>query len=513
MVRPVPAAGLLLAVLLLVSPAAGLLAPSAEAAGRPARAYDLNGDGFADLAVGVPGEDDRSVQNSGAVNVVYGSRDGLSARGAQLWSLNSRGVPGRARSEDRFGTVASGDFDGDGFADLAVGAPGRTVHGRVGAGSVTVLYGTRHGLRSRRSWTLSQSTRGVPGGADAHGGFGAALAAGDFNGDHRVDLAIGAPRDDIGPDNNDHGSVTVLLGGLKGLSTRGAELWDTGPLAPSSGLGSALTAGDVNGDGRADLVAMDGLGGVIVLRGAGRGLTARNLQSWNTRNTGLSAVMGRTGWFESMSLGDFNDDQHLDLALGTSSAHRESESDDCDEDAWCDGAVVVLPALPGGLFSTQGSQVLHWGVTGVSGGVTGLGRQLAGGDLDGDGVDELCAAAGDPDHGLSVVAISFARGAAIKAVRSTSWYAGPASVSGISGEDVTFGDSLQVAEFGRGPEGDLAIGVPGAAVGSAGDAGQVAVLYGSSSGARLAGRQLWSQDSAGVRGTAEQGDSFGVLPH
>jgi hypothetical protein len=511
MARPhVGEARLVLAALLVV--AAVIVAPSADAAVRSAEPYDFNGDGFADLAVGVPGEDDGSTRDSGAVNVIYGSREGLSARGDQLWSQDSRGVPGRAEVGDRFGTVASGDFDGDGYADLAVGAPGETLGKRSEAGGVTVLYGTRHGLASSRSRSFTQSTLGVPGSPDVRGRFGAALAAGDFNGDHRTDLAIGAPRDDVGPENDDHGSVTVLLGGAHGLSTRGVQVWDSGPLGPGGGLGEALEAADVDGDGRADLVLMDASGFVTVLRGARRGLTSAGLQVWDRGSTGLSAAMGQPGFFESLALGDFNGDRHPDLAVGAPSADREIEGDDCEEDAWCDGAVVVLPSVPGGLFTTHGSQVLHWGVPGVSGNSTGLGRRLAAGDLDGNGVDELCAAAGDGDHGVDVVAIAFAPGAGIRAASSTSWHPVPGSVPPNPDDaDDSFGNSMRVAQLGHGSEADLAIAAPGVTLGEAASAGEVIVRYGSSRGLTRTGEQTWSQETPGVRGKAETGDGFGLL--
>jgi hypothetical protein len=97
-----------------------------------------------DLAVGVPGEN----SEAGAVNIIYGSAwGGLTYANAQLLQQGSNGLAGGSESGDRFGfSLAAGDFNLNGFADLAVGSLGEDI-GAPDAGVVHVLYG------GRQAWT------------------------------------------------------------------------------------------------------------------------------------------------------------------------------------------------------------------------------------------------------------------------------------------------------------------------------------------------------------------------
>lgn len=506
-------ARLVAAVGALVLGTTALTAPAASAA-TPAKPYDFNGDGFTDLAVGVPQEDGGSDSDSGAVNVIYGSRTGLTASGDQLWSQDSRGVPGSAEAGDRFGTPASGDFNGDGFADLAVGAPGETVGGAVGAGAVTVLYGSRRGLRSSGSRFFSQATRGVPGDPVADDQFGAALVAGDFNGDHRADLAIGTPRDTLGADPQDRGSVTVLLGSRSGLRTKGAQKWDHGPIVPNGvgGAGYGLDAGDINADGR-DELAIVASGVVAILPGASDGITTSGAEVWNDDTLGIGTVLPKRGTIVSMALGDLNGDGRADLAVGSNGADRSNNSeDDCSSMFLCQGAVAVLPGStdPSQLVTTTGRQVLATDVVGLAGTID-FGRSLATGDLDGDGRDELCAGSGSVVSPEAVVVVHFTARAGIKADASRSWEQATGQVSGSFEPNDAFAETLQVGQYGRSSQADLAIGVPGETLGTAAGAGRVAVLYGSADGVTATGQQSWSQASPGIRGGAEADDGFGTL--
>lgn len=178
---------------------------------------DFNGDGFTDLAVGVPYEDVGKIVNAGAVNIIYGGGGGLKVAQDQIWTQAAPGnpslqLPWDARGNVFFGeALAAGDFNGDGRDDLAIGTPFED----SARGAVYVLYGAAGGLGfNPQRWTLN--IPGVPGTGDILDRFGAALAAGDFNGDGRDDLAVGVPGDMAGS-RVGAGAVVVLAGASGGL--------------------------------------------------------------------------------------------------------------------------------------------------------------------------------------------------------------------------------------------------------------------------------------------------------
>src|SRR5204862_4796491 len=127
---------------------------------------------------------------AGDLHVLYRTASGLSATGNQRVTKATPGVPGDPQYNESFGsTLATGDFNDDGFSDLAIGAP-QAAGAHFGEGLVDVLYGSADGLSGPGSqeWVEGDVAGGTSG--DEHQ-FGVSLAAGDFDHDGADDLAVG----------------------------------------------------------------------------------------------------------------------------------------------------------------------------------------------------------------------------------------------------------------------------------------------------------------------------------
>jgi len=240
---------------------AAIAVPPPATAAEPSstvKPFDLNGDGRVDVAVGVPSwdvfDDGAGVRrhNVGAVVVLWGGRDRLEE---SFITRPARDELGAAVSLTYFGAaLASADFDQDGFADLAVGAPrddrnSSTDPSRPAMGSVRIYFGAADGVGARQLTIPHNQLRG----------FGASIVAEDLTGDGWPDLAVGAPltrpADLTLPGS---GVVAVFRGGPSGLDWSRSHLVRP-PSTAQEHFGEVLDSGDVDGDGDADLV--EGYGG------------------------------------------------------------------------------------------------------------------------------------------------------------------------------------------------------------------------------------------------------------
>ncbi|MFN0060419.1 MAG: hypothetical protein ACKVX7_18335 [Planctomycetota bacterium] len=202
---------------------------------------DFDDDGAEDLAIGVPGEAVGALASAGAVNVLYGTFLGLTQFGNTIITLNefdplAGSLPSSSEADDEFGfSLAGGDFDGDGYADLAVGAPGKNIPSTcsnpavTNAGAVFTIFGTSTGLTPSGSSFHHQNAcdaEFVANGSAATGDqYGYSVSAGDFNADGEDDLIVGIPSKDYNDDNVNSGAIHILPGSSGGLDYSVDEEW------------------------------------------------------------------------------------------------------------------------------------------------------------------------------------------------------------------------------------------------------------------------------------------------
>ncbi|MGQ4387612.1 FG-GAP-like repeat-containing protein [Streptomyces sp. SAS_270] len=352
------------------------------------------------------------------------------------------------------------DFDGDGYQDLAVGAPGATVGGQSKAGYAAVTYGGPHGLSTTRRTVISRATSGIPGAAAKGQGFGAQLSKGDLNGDGYADLVVGG-----------HGGAVIVWGGSGGLS---------GGTAISA---SDTQTGDFDGDGKLDLALF-------------RTAFATGDDPAGTTATVWSGPISRAGTPARTAALDPDHLRYVDVWDGTAG--------DVNGDGRSDLALHVY--CGDGTFCTEFYLATDSGLARRSSAVPDGDGGVALGDLNGDGYDDL-AVGFTYDETVRV-----AYGSAAGVTPRSTWKAFTQDTPGVPGTLETndrFGAALAIADVTGDHLADLAVGVPGEALGDLHSAGMVELLHGSRAGLTGTGAQAITQNTSGVPGTAERGDAFG----
>jgi len=196
-------------------------------------AGDVNGDGFSDFLVGSPGFSLTAASNEGRAFLFLGGPDGADLNPAWI-------TQGETAGEMRGTVAAAGDVNGDGFGDVIVGAPGWNGD----AGRVMVFHGSPLGLSLTEDWFLE--------GVNSGDVLGQAIStAGDVNGDGFSDILIGRPFDT--DTLSSQGRVQLYLGSLSGLATV-AVFEATGAETNEQFGHSVALAGDVDGDGLSDFL-------------------------------------------------------------------------------------------------------------------------------------------------------------------------------------------------------------------------------------------------------------------
>jgi hypothetical protein len=488
-----------------------------------AAASDFDGDGFADLAVAAPGEAIGDVERAGLVSLLYSSKIGPVSN--DNWDRSSEGIEGGPHTDASLGVaLASGDFDGDEFDDLAIGAPGDTVGGHSEAGSVTTIGGSEHGLGGKTDRLLTQRTAGITGDPEAFDHFGAALAAGDFDGDGYDDLAIGAPNEKLN-DKKDAGNVTVVYGSPNGLRATGSlELSQAtkdlfGDVESGDRFGNALAAGNVDDDRYDDLVigvpgedigSKGSSGAVAVLLGNGRAFGARfdESRSFSQADDGVPGGSESDDRFgEALALGDVDEDSYDDVIIGA-----PGESVGAASSA---GAITVLFGSADGT-QAEGAQAITQASKGVPSAAERddrFGRAVAAGDIDDDGAAEVVVGApgegaGDADAAGSATVLTGTRdGLTTSGARLL--YQGKNGVPGRPGADELFGNAVRAIDLNDDDRAEVIVGAPGEGVGPHPDGGTITILRGTRDGLATSDALLISQDTDSVEGDAEDGDLFG----
>jgi Ca2+-binding RTX toxin-like protein len=375
-----------------------------DRAGRSvASAGDVNGDGLDDFIVAAPYGDDGG-SNAGEAYVVFGKASGLAA--VDLGALAEgdgavlRGVAGDVAGRS---VAGAGDFNGDGIGDLIVGATGKDASG-TDSGGAYVVFGKQTLGGAIDMGALGDADGFWIQGSGAFNFMGRSVAsAGDINRDGFDDLLVGAPQGDSG--GTDAGQAYVIFGrgpnpgtiNLAALTPSLGFIVKGGAGYDGAGI-SVASAGDVNGDGFADmLVAASGAdpaGTTYVVFGKATGFGTVDLGALAPK-AGF-AIRGEAAMLNTAisvaSAGDFNGDGFDDLIIGApGDGYFQADSGK---------AYIVYGKAEGFGPIDLGSLDAHEGMVITGGLYSRVGYSVSSaGDVNGDGFDDVIV--GDPESHIS----------------------------------------------------------------------------------------------------------------